>query len=297
MTNRISLIIKKRKKQMKAGKTPSKIKLSELGKLCKMLKFTLIELLVVIAIIAILASMLLPALNMARDKAKAISCTSNLKQLGTAFLMYALDHDDNLPPYQNGRNVVTRKTWFDHRQDHSLLSNYLVFSKAKLAPHLGSIMKWGNRIAMSKLMCPKTTKSDIPGATGVIFTYGYNFIISGQNGNDPAGGTHPVRMKSADARKLTRYKKITQTALIGDIRNTNMAAMAGIKVYPLMTNQWAFYLAHNGKANFLFADGHAAAKSLNEIPNGTWGTNWNDLNDMTCPRSNIFWNPVGHQIW
>ena len=65
--------------------------------------FTLIELLIVIAIIAILASILFPVFAQAREKARQTSCASNLREMGTAFLLYIQDFDEVLPsPGGNG---------------------------------------------------------------------------------------------------------------------------------------------------------------------------------------------------
>ena len=69
-------------------------------------KFTILELLIVISIIAILAALLLPALNAAREKARQISCTGNMKQLGAAALMYINDSDDCCPSRYYARETA-----------------------------------------------------------------------------------------------------------------------------------------------------------------------------------------------
>jgi prepilin-type N-terminal cleavage/methylation domain-containing protein/prepilin-type processing-associated H-X9-DG protein len=73
--------------------------------------FTLIELLVVIAIIAILAAILFPVFAQARDKARQATCVGNVKQIGTAMMLYVQDYDDTYPIYSTWPREAVH--WYD----------------------------------------------------------------------------------------------------------------------------------------------------------------------------------------
>ncbi len=96
--------------------------------------FTLIELLVVIAIIAILASMLLPALNNARNKAKQIKCAAQLKEIVLCCQMYASENRDLFPPYRMANGTTYGMRW----------PHFVISDKKKLAncPSHDYIMDW-----------------------------------------------------------------------------------------------------------------------------------------------------------
>jgi len=222
--------------------------------------FTLIELLVVIAIIAILAAILLPVLSKAKTKAQGVYCMGNQKQLTLAWVMYAEDNREQLPPNANGGS---KGGWVDGWEDFNPSNrdntNTIYLTNAKIGPYTKNIGIY--KCPADVYLCTENG-AKMPRVRSVSM----NGFIEGGFYNDPAD-------RSTWYPKWYCYNKMT------DIRMPPPTKLwVFVDEHPdsindgwLITavedpNNWTDLPAsyHNGACGFGFADGHSEIKKWQE---------------------------------
>ncbi len=211
--------------------------------------FTLIELLVVIAIIAILASMLLPALNQARERAKATKCSGNQKQLGTATAIYTQDYDDWL---------IARGALYPFMGWRMELSPYVC---AGTVTDLFDI-----KLRTGAFECPSFQNTDA--GTDCKGGYGWNELYLGDN--------NPATSAVVDRWKIIQVGKPSITIMIGDTGNTPMTPVWRYTLlYDPKSSPERVGSRHSGSINLTWVDGHVSLEKRSKLIAGANGDiNW-----------------------
>lgn len=215
--------------------------------------FTLIELLVVIAIIAILAAILFPVFAKAREKARQVSCASNLKQIATAWLMYTQDYDETAcPTYYFSADWTTTYGW-----DYTIVSDY---SGNAISSGPGLLDPYTKNQKINA--CPALTIGDVKYDGRASTGYGYNASYIG--GDSYATAPYPTSPCT-----MAQLAHPSDTVLFADagfyntkgypadgkLHATNYLRAPGDAMFSKYDNG-KIHFRHNGLANVAYADAH-----------------------------------------
>ncbi len=244
--------------------------------------FTLIELLIVIAIIAILASMLLPALNQARNKASQIACTNNQKQLFLVLHAYLDASDTRLPVYDN---VIWKGApeWMHRLKDMGLVKT----------------ADW-KRYSCSKAdFTVNYTSAEASKVT--TFCYGINpgYMIEKRQLYYEHDGVSPWLFfrKNSNQRGVLIYKKLKSPSMVIMLADTKRGPDMPYNYnrIDIRNNYGRFWDAHGAKrCNIVYCDGHASAADVMEISRNGFPRSAADANSGSLSKiSDTDWYSYG----